>query len=92
MLTSSWDVSEMPHKLSGSDEPPAGAAWRAGIPRHSPCVDETIRSRWTEPTGSHQSFQHEEQVILRESCFWRLLNCSWHCLGKLRFARKSQAF
>lgn len=30
-------------------------------------------------TSSHQSFWQEEQIILGESCFWRLLNCSWHC-------------
>lgn len=43
------------------------------------CGDETSRSHWTEPARCRQSFWHEEQVILRESCFWRLLNCSWHC-------------
>lgn len=59
------------------------------------CGDESSRSCWTEPpepTRPHPSFWHKEQVILRESCAWRLLNCSWHCLGELRFARKSQAF
>lgn len=44
--------------------------------------DETVGSRWAESpesTSSHQSFWQEEQILLRESCFWRLLNCSWHC-------------
>lgn len=85
MLTSSWDVFEMPHQallrlLQGCMESrdPHGTV-PAG------CRDDTIRSRWTEspePTRSHQSFWHEEQVILRESCFGRLLNCSWHCFGR----------
>lgn len=95
MLTSSRDVFEMPCKLSASAELPPGAARRAGTPRHGtarsplgsgskrqPAWDETIRSRWAESpesTSSHQSFWQEEQIILRESCFWRLLNCSWHC-------------
>lgn len=57
---------------------PHSAAGASG----QPARDETVRSRWAESpesTSSHQSFWQEEQIILRESCFWRLLNCSWHC-------------
>lgn len=44
--------------------------------------DETVgshRAGSPESTSSHQSSWQEEQILLRESCFWRLLNCSWHC-------------
>lgn len=58
MLTSSWDVSEVPCKLSGSDEPPPGAAWRAGIPWHSPCWAAGMR-----PSG-HAGLSHLNLPVL----------------------------
>lgn len=49
------------------------------------CRDETVRSRWTEspePTRSHQSFWHEEQVILGESWFLEAAELFLALLGR----------
>lgn len=69
-----------------------GAAGRAGTPRRATARSPlgTASPPGMRPSGhaglshlnltsSHQSFWQEEQIILGESCFWRLLNCSWHC-------------
>lgn len=70
-----------PGAARGAGTPRDGPRWAAGA-RGQPARDESGGSRWAEspePTSSHPSFWQEEQIILRESCFWRLLNCSWHC-------------
>lgn len=92
VLTSSRDVFEMPCELSASAELLSGAAGRAGTPRRATARSPlgTASPPGMRPSGhaglshlnltsSHQSFWQEEQIILGESCFWRLLNCSWHC-------------
>lgn len=71
----------------GLAERPPGAARGAGTPRDGP---RRLRERAASPPGTraaghlnlpalYPSRWQEEQIILRESWFWRLLDCSWHC-------------